>query len=32
MNSFCEVPVLRWTAAREEPWTFAEGDVLLEAR
>src|SRR5438132_6118041 len=24
--------VLRWTAARENPGTFAEGDVLLEAR
>jgi 3-oxoacyl-[acyl-carrier-protein] synthase III len=23
--------VVRWTAARHEPWTFAEGDVVLEA-
>jgi 3-oxoacyl-[acyl-carrier-protein] synthase III len=23
--------VVRWTAARQEPWTFAEGDVVLEA-
>ena len=24
--------VVRWTRAPVEPWTFAEGDVLLEVR